>query len=123
VNASSKPQRRRKSSLAGEHPAYPAPVPQQATQQQQPPSPEQGGGADEARARKYARDAAYGWAATRRKLDSRTEQWTHEVTTARDAGTLPGVLREQIGEAADRAGIPLEQIPDEVWHAAGIPPQ
>src|SRR5699024_4698756 len=55
VNASSKPQRRRKSSLAGEHPAYPAPVPQQATQQQQPPSPEQGGGADEARARKYAR--------------------------------------------------------------------
>lgn len=150
MNATARPQRRRKSSLASEHPAYPAPSPNPPGEDKQRPSeansvehsredartraredeqaPErQSMGtrprrstADEARSRKLARDAAFGWAAAMRKADKRADEWAREMSRAREAGALPGVLRDYIGEAAERVGIDPSSVPDEVWHAAGL---
>lgn len=149
MNASTRPPRRRKSALAGEHPAYPTSVPEQATQPQQPateqpepepteraepalpvdagtrvrevdPRPTGRSTAGEARARKLARDGAFGWAAAMRKADKRADEWAHEMARAREAGALPGVLREYIGEAADKVGCDVSDVPVEVWRAAGL---
>lgn len=152
MNASTRPPRRRKSALAGEHPAYPSSVPEQATQPQQQPtqqpeptetaaaepvapvSPVDAGTrardidtrpagratADEARLRKLARDGAFGWAAAMRKADKRADEWAREMQRAREAGALPGVLREYIEEAAERVGCDPREVPAEVWRAAGL---
>lgn len=151
--ASSRPPRRRKSALASEHPAYPAPTPvpdkpapepgeQQAEQQFTESSREdtrtrvreqtstaagedqvprrRRSTPDEARARKYARDAAFGWASAMRKADTRAGEWAQQMERAREAGTLPGVLREYITEATERVGCDPAEVPSEVWHAAGL---
>lgn len=151
MNASTRPPRRRKSALAGEHPAYPASVPEQPTQPQQPtteqptaeakpaaqaepvspvdastrvretePRPAGRSTADEARARKLARDGAFGWAAAMRRTDKRADEWAREMARAREAGALPGVLREYIGEAANKVGCDVSEVPVEVWRAAGL---
>lgn len=78
--------------------------------------------ADEARARKLARDAAYGWAAAMRKTDKRADEWAQEMQRARVAGALPGVLRDYITEAADRVGIEPAEVPHAVWQAADLKP-
>jgi len=141
MNAQARPQRRRKSSLASEHPAYP---PTQVPGADQDDSPTAGSvpehppdttpsradasararpaRGDEARARKLARDAAYGWASARRKTDKRLDEWATEMERARAAGSLPGVLREYIVEAAERVGLDPSDVPAEVWHAAGLTP-
>lgn len=41
---------------------------------------------------------------------------------ARQSGTAPAVLREYIGEAAERVGIDPGDVPREVWRAAGVDP-
>lgn len=162
MNATSRPPRRRKSALAGEHPAWPtgapepppqapetppepapeppAPEPaavipeQQTPAEREPPSrayartrvraPEpprpRAGTPAEARARKLARDAAFGYAAAARKADRRLGEWAEAMTRARELGTAPAVLRGYITEAAEKADVPESAIPDEVWAAAGI---
>ncbi len=69
---------------------------------------------------KPARDRAYAWASAQRKLTTRTSSWADAIDRARAGGAPPGVLREQIREAAWAARIPVEDVPSEVWHAAGL---
>ena len=144
-----KPARRRKSSLAGQHPAIPpeavpstttspeapAPAPAPASVTELPSSPtaapERGPApartreeddlrAEQARARADARDAAYGWGSARRKLDKRTRAWIAALERARELGALPGVLGDYIREGAERGGIDPSEVPVEVWRAAGL---
>lgn len=144
MSASQRPPRRRKSSLADEHPAYPAPVPAPEEDEKQGDTAEQpeetsrvvaalpserptvvnptGGGLGEARARAAARDAAWSWAKAATRLDRRVGEWSEQMAQARTAGTSPGVLREYIREAAERVGIEVDEVPREVWHAAGLTP-
>lgn len=133
MSASTRPPRRRTSSLVDEHPAYPTPEPA--------PSPAESvhvtavspahagthareartrGELAEARARKSARDAAWTWIAAARKTSRRVEEWADAMGAAREAGVLPGVLRELIGEAAAQLGVPVDAVPVEVWRAAGL---
>lgn len=146
MNAAGRPPRRRKSTLAAEHPAYPKPVPTSEPAEQEEAAhhesdsradagtraraqePEQPlasrsrcSTAEEARARKFARDAAFGWAASMRRADKRSDEWAREMERARIAGALPGVLREFIVEAAERVGCAPSEVPTEVWQAAGLP--
>jgi hypothetical protein len=136
MSASSRPPRRQTSSLVDEHPAFPAPPPE-APPAAPPAEPPVGGSSragarlrereearerehlTEARARTAARDAAWGWAAATRRANRRRDEWTEAMGAARRAGTLPGVLREYIAEAADRLGVDVADVPAEVWTAAG----
>lgn len=131
-------ERRRRSKLAGSHPAYPHPVdpaaPPLAPADQAPPTdpappptaprPRAAERDDPARlaaamARKTARDAAWGWSAARKRIERRTGEWAAAMAHARATGALPGVLREFIDEAAQQA---RAEVPAEVWHAAGLEP-
>lgn len=78
--------------------------------------------AGEQRARAQARNAAWSWAKARVRLDRRVAEWCDEMAAAREAGTSPAVLREYVREAADRSGLRHDQVPAEVWHAAGLDP-
>ncbi|MHA6801750.1 hypothetical protein [Bounagaea algeriensis] len=69
---------------------------------------------------KQARDKAYGWKAARLKLESRGDEWAAAMATAREQGAPPGALRELIEEAAFRARVPVDAVPNDVWRAAGI---
>lgn len=140
--SSGKPPRRRRSSLAEQHPAYPTPAPEPT--QDRPPSeserdefesraatrppahdatPDAGPSrAAEQRARADARNAAWSWAKAAVRLDRRVAEWCDEMRRARQSGTAPAVLREYIGEAAERVGIDPGDVPREVWRAAGVDP-
>lgn len=127
-------ERRRRSKLAGSHPAYPHPVEPAAPSEAPPagpaptpPSPRTAEQDDTARlaaamARKTARDTAWGWSAARKRIERRTGEWAAAMAHARATGAAPGVLREFIGEAAQQAHVDPVDVPAEVWHAAGLEP-
>lgn len=117
-----------------QHPAYPAPAPAPAAAGvdsggDQAERGDQAGAAvtgdsgvgrrERARARTAARDAAYGWTSARRRVDQRTREWVAATERARELGASPEVLGGYVREAADRAGVPLSEVPGEVWRAAG----
>jgi hypothetical protein len=145
MSTTTRPQRRRKSALADEHPAWPlgapdmSPVPaeQEPTQERRPaedlePSRAVTGRriretalardqrAKEARARTIVRNAAWGWAVATRKAAERVDTWVAETRRARELGTAPELLREFIREAAERAGLDEAAVPREVWQAANL---
>lgn len=139
---SAKPARRRTSKLAAEHPAWPtptaAPVAPDVEQPTPAPGPDQSDSLartrvraqpeDEqariaaAQVRTQARNAAWGWASARRKLDRRSSEWAAALARAREHGVLPGVLGDYIREATARGGIDPADVPAEVWQAAGLTP-
>lgn len=129
-----RPARRRASKLAGQHPAYPPPAVETDTGEPPGPSPvtpERPRARDtdatsqraQARARNTARSAGWAWAAARRRVDDRVSDWVNDLTRAREAGALPGVLQDLIRESAARAGIDPSEVPMAVWHATGYTPQ
>lgn len=71
---------------------------------------------------KFAHDHALAYGATVRKQSERLDLWLASITTARDAGATPGLLRAGLEDAANRAGVPVDQIPAAVWRAAGLTP-
>lgn len=129
-------ERRRRSKLAGSHPAYPAGDVDQADRDAvvtslpqtdtRPPVPVTEPNEEHrragAKARKTARDAAWGWSAAHKRLGRRTGEWSAEMARARELGTAAGVLREYIAEAAKQAGVADDQVPADVWRAAGLAP-
>jgi hypothetical protein len=145
MSATTRPQRRRKSALADEHPAWlpgapdvsPVPAEQEPTRERRPAEDLEPSRtvtdtrirktalardqrAKEARARTYVRNAAWGWAAATRKASERLDTWVAETRRARELGTTPGLLREFIREAAERAGLDEAAVPCEVWQAANL---
>jgi hypothetical protein len=46
--------------------------------------------------------------------------WVVETRRERELGTAPGLLREFIREAAERAGLDEATVPREVWQAANL---
>jgi len=71
---------------------------------------------------KVAQDHALAYGAVIRKERERLELWLAGIKAARDAGAPPGLLRAGLEAAANRAGLPGEQIPAVVWTAAGLTP-
>lgn len=69
---------------------------------------------------KVAHDHALAYGAVVRKQTERLDLWLAGIRTARAAGAAPGLLRAGLEDAANRAGIPVEEIPAQVWHAAGL---
>jgi hypothetical protein len=146
MNATTRPPRRRKSALAEEHPAWnpsgipdiPPPVVEQEPLKERRPAEDlepsravslrrvretalaHDKRAKEARARTFVRNAAWGWAAATRKAAERLDTWVADTRRARELGTAPGLLREFICEAAERAGLDETAIPREVWEAANL---
>ena len=144
----SRPERRKKSSLAGAHPAKPATVAPVVAQAPAPASESAGVMADartdvqtgvqtgvradvrarrsdpereqRARARTEVERAALAWGAARRKLGQREAAWLETLARARELGELPGVLHGFVLDAARRAGIDPGEVPVEVWQAAGL---
>jgi hypothetical protein len=138
--------RRRKSKLAGTHPAHhqagaePPPDDDQTSQtadQTDQTGPQAASvtalaghrqDQDEehrraaAKARKTARDAAWGWSAAHKRITRRSGEWAAAMAGARELGATPGVLRECIAEAAAQASVPEAAVPAEVWTAAGLSP-
>lgn len=130
----SRPERRKKSSLAGAHPAKPRPVEPVAVQapavedtsastvvdagtrlRRSDPVREQ-----RSRTRTEVERVALAWGAARRKLRQREAAWLEALGRARELGELPGVLHGFVHDAARRAGIDPAEVPAEVWHAAGL---
>jgi hypothetical protein len=68
----------------------------------------------EARGRKKARDAAYGWAAAEARVRDRHRELDAELSAARDRGTDPDTLREYLHEACDRYGISPDTLPPDL---------
>ena len=146
MSASQRPPRRRKSSLADEHPAWPsgAGTDTQTPDAPEPSSPEpsspetaepstadRGRAATrarardrrdiaEARARAQARDAAWSWARAQERLNYRSNTWAEQMTQARQAGTDPAVLQEYVREAIEQSGTDTEHVPRGVRHAARL---
>nr|ABN48421.1 ORF13 [Amycolatopsis benzoatilytica] len=71
---------------------------------------------------KVAQDHALAYGAVIRKEHERLELWLAGIKAAREAGAPPGLLRAGLEAAANRAGLPVEQIPAVVWTAAGLTP-
>nr|AAP04009.1 unknown [Cloning vector pDXM32] len=71
---------------------------------------------------KVAQDHALAYGAVIRK---NTSGWScgWRIKAAREAGAPPGLLRAGLEAAANRAGLPVEQIPAVVWTAAGLTPR
>lgn len=143
MNASQRPARRRKSSLAEEHPAWPSsgstgthtpdisegssPKTAEAStvsHERAATRPRARNKRDtaEARARAQARDAAWSWARARERLNDRSSGWAEQMDQARQAGTDPAILQEYIREAAERSGTDTEHVPRAVRKAAGLDP-
>jgi hypothetical protein len=145
MSATTRPQRRRKSALADEHPAWqPAVRDMSAFSSEQEPIGQRRPAEDlepsrivtdtrirktmlardqrakEARARTIVRNSAWGWAVATRKAAERLDTWVAETRRARELGTAPGLLREFIREAAERAGLDEAAVPHEVWQAANL---
>lgn len=143
----SRPERRKRSSLTGAHPAKP-PTLAPMSAAQAPAREETSVGVDartdfhagvqagvrvdarerrsdpereqRARARTEVERAALAWGAARRKLTQREAAWIEMLGRARALGELPGVLGGFVHDAARRAGIDPAEIPAEVWVAAGL---
>lgn len=71
---------------------------------------------------KIAHDHALAYGAAIRKQTERMELWLGGIRAAREVGASPGLLRAGLEDAANRAGIPVDDIPAPVWRAAGLTP-
>lgn len=78
--------------------------------------------AQAAAAVKVAQDHALAYGAVIRKQQERLELWLVAIKAARDAGAAPGLIRAGLEAAANRAGLPVEDMPRVVWAAAGLTP-
>lgn len=109
---------------ADAHPGAPAGVSAPGRSDTQLPPIAAGGDSAAARQQwqqqKMARDAGYAWVAAVRRHTQRAAAWAAAMADARRAGVPPAVLRTLIEEAAHRAQVPLEAVPAQVWHAAGL---
>ncbi|MEU2258558.1 hypothetical protein ABZ540_35940 [Nocardia xishanensis] len=68
----------------------------------------------EARGRKLARDAAYGWAAAQARLAERHQELAAELAAARARGTDPETLLEFLAEARARHGLDPATLPPDL---------
>ncbi|MBF6284502.1 hypothetical protein REK76_29395 (plasmid) [Nocardia farcinica] len=68
----------------------------------------------EARGRKLARDAAYGWAAAEARLIERHQELAAELAAARGRGTDPEMLLEFLAEARARHGLDPAMLPPDL---------
>jgi hypothetical protein len=110
--------RRRRSALADETPwTVPAVAP--AAPQQPPVSATQAPprrrarNVVEARGRKLARDAAYGWAAAQARAAERRRELLDELAAARNRGTATDTLHGYLTEACHRYDIDPNTLPPE----------
>lgn len=71
---------------------------------------------------KRARESGLGVARCYDRLNQRIAAWCTDLSWAREGGASPVQLQAQIEEVSADAGIPLDQLPVDVWRAAGMKP-